>query len=271
VTFLPADSIERWLHCGGSAALEETEAPPTESIAPDLPLLRERYAALEARGAKVQTARGVRVDIGVITGERAASALIQGLLIAEWDDHSRIEVYGHSEAETPLLTLAALIKYSLLHEFTETGVASVDELYAAGQKITEAGALALSLRGEVTALSHLTPGPHCKACRAAYRCPALATEVHEEVFGEIQALDEPNLTPVPPRVRLGPGEELPALIAAALERIPLIESWITSVRAQAELLELLPRSSRALQPRRPRKKRRKKSKRLARISPPPPT
>jgi hypothetical protein len=268
VTFLAAEALSRWLACAGSAALEETETPAPEIIAPELAILAERKTALEAQGAAVQVARGVRVDIAVITGERGASALIQALLIAEWEDHSRLEIYGHDPVETQLLTFAALIKYGLLHNFTETGVADVEALYGFGAQVTEAAAPALSLRGDVTALSHLTPGPHCTGCRAAYRCPALAQEVHEQVFGEIQALDEPNLTPLPPRVRLGPTEQLPALIGSALARIPLIESWCASVRAQAELLELLPRTPRIAKSSPRRKKRKARAKRRSAAAPP---
>jgi hypothetical protein len=267
VTFLSAAAVSRWLVCGGSAALEETEAAPAERILEALPIVAERKAALEAQGAAVQAALGVRVDIGIITGERGATAIIQGLLIAEWEDHSRVEVHGHELVEAQLLTLAALIKYSLLHNFTETSVGSVEELYAVGQRMTEAAALALSLRGDVSALSHLTEGPQCSACSAAYRCPQLSKGVFEDVFGEIQAPDDVHLQPVLPRVRVGPPEDLPALIAAALERIPMIEDWCASVRDHAVLLGLIPRAATVPRVKRQRKKRRKYTKR-AKTSPP---
>ena len=75
MTFLSAAAVSRWLVCGGSAALEETEAAPAERILEALPIVAERKAALEAQGAAVQAALGVRVDIGIITGERGGLAV----------------------------------------------------------------------------------------------------------------------------------------------------------------------------------------------------
>jgi len=237
VTYLTLESLPRWLHCAGGRALEETEdgTDAPANIGDPIEFVTTRKTALEAQGAKVSIARGVRLDIGVITGEEAAQALADTVLIAEWDDHSRIEVYGHPLEPTRLLELAALIKYGLLHNFSEVGTDSLEELYGFGQKITEAAAVALSVRGDVAALSHLTAGDWCKGCLSAYRCPELNKVVHERVFGELQAPDEPCVTPVPVRARLEPGETVKEGLAVAVSKIPMIEGWIVSVRAQAGL------------------------------------
>lgn len=237
MSYLTLESIDRWLHCAGGRALEETEAgeerPP--NIGDPIKFATERKAALEAEGAKVALARAVAMDIGVITGEERAQAFADTVLIAEWEDHSRIEIYGHELWATRLLELAALIKYGLLHNFTEVGTGTVEELYGWGQEITEAAAAALSVRGDVTALSHLTPGDWCRGCRSGYRCPELEKGVHERVFGELQALDEPKLEALPVRRMLAPGETVKEGLQAALKRIPMIEGWISAVRAQAGL------------------------------------
>ena len=238
MTYLAASTVARWLHCQGSAALAETEegddAGPTPDTAELKAAIDARKTALEGAGAKVATPRLVPLDLSVITGERNASAFARAIIIAEWDDHARIEVLGHGDGEeAKLLTFAALMKYALLQNFTETDHWPIEHLYAFGAEVTEAAAVALSVRGDVAALSHLTPGAYCAGCRAAYRCPALKKVSHEAVFGEIQAPDEPKLTPIPVRVRLEPGEELRVGLKRALEVIPLVEAWIASVREQA--------------------------------------
>jgi Protein of unknown function (DUF2800) len=244
MTFLPAQAITRWMACAGSAALEESEGVADTVIDTNLADLPARKTALEATGADVSVAQGVWVPIGLITGEGNATAATQAIVVAEYEEHSRIEVLGHAPEETKLLTLAALVKYALLHHFTDTSVGSVEELYVFGAEVTEAAALALSLRANVAALSHLTPGDHCPACRAAYRCPALEAAVHKQVFGELQGLDEPTLEAVAPRARLKPGEEVKDGVAAALARVPLIEAWIRAVRVQGQMLGLVRKPSR---------------------------
>jgi hypothetical protein len=59
--------------------------------------------------------------------------------------------------------------------------------------------------------------------------------VHERVFGELQAPDEPKLVPVPVRQTLKPGETVKEALALAMAKIPMIEGWVESVRAQAGL------------------------------------
>lgn len=253
MTFLLAPAVSRWLACPGSAALEETESQTHNGMGEPISVPDQIRTSLEALGAKVSVATLVYVDIGQITGERGANACIKALLIGEFGDHSVLHVFGHDETETKLLTLAALLKYGLLHNFTETGSGTVDELYIFGAQVTEAAQLALSLRADVAALSHLTSGSHCTGCLAAYRCPALAKNVHEEVFGELQALDEPNLTPVPVSVRAP--DNIKDYIAGLLPRLPLILSWVASVRSVAEDLSLLPPHQKAARVIKRRKKR----------------
>lgn len=246
MNYLPAATVHRWLNCQGSAALEELE-PAIEPEVPDsaalLKQIEERKTALEAQGAAVEVTRLVPLDIGVITGEAKAVELARAVLIAEWADHSKLEVLGHWQLETTLLTLAGVIKYELLHNFTGT-----DALYAFGQQVTESGAIALSVRGDVAALSHLKVGGWCVNCRAAYRCPKLKDTVHEEVFGPLQAPDEPVLTPIGLAARLADGETLESVRA----RLPVIEAWCDAVRGAKRAP---PATRIARKPRRKRKRR----------------
>lgn len=236
MSYLTLDSLPRWLHCAGGRALEETEdagPEPPPFLFDELP----RKTELQARG-KVNVARGVRVSLEEITGERGAVALLDTVFIVEREEEAYLEVWLpplYGEAALKLATIAALMKYGLLQNFNETAVGTPDELYAFGQEVTEAAAVALSVRGDVAALSHLTSGAWCKACRSAYRCPELNKVVHERVFGELQAPDEPNVVPVPVRQRLAPGETVQEGLALAVSKIPMIEGWISAVRAQAGL------------------------------------
>jgi hypothetical protein len=79
-----------------------------------------------------------------------------------------------NEEAMKLVSLAAVLNYSLLHPFTTANSWPVDELYVFGQYATEVSSIALSVRGDATAMSVLKPGSlQCKSCRAAHRCPAL--------------------------------------------------------------------------------------------------
>lgn len=231
----PAD-FDAWGVCAGKPALEELEtapAPPKREPA----VVSETITALQARGAKVEVARLIPLDVGVITAERGAVVVVDAILIGEFDSHSVLHVeHPGSHSERQILALAALLKYQLLHNFTETNVGSPDELYVFGAKVTEAAAVSLSVRGDVAALSHLTVGPYCKSCRAAYHCPAFEKSVHAEVFGELQSADDPALMPVTLRSRLGDPQDLPALLAATVLKLPMIEAWCASVRAQDALI-----------------------------------
>jgi hypothetical protein len=236
VNYLEPADFDDWGVCAGKPALEELEtapAPPKREPA----VVSETITALQSRGAKVEVARLIPLDVGVITAERGAVVVVDAILIGEFDSHSVLHVeHPGGDSERKILALAALLKYQLLHNFTETNVGTPDELYVFGAGVTQAAAVSLSVRGDVSALSHLQTGPYCKTCRAAYHCPALEAQVHKEVFGELQSSDDPELTPMTLRSRLGDPEGLPALIAATVSKLPMIEDWCASVRAQDALL-----------------------------------
>jgi hypothetical protein len=237
VNYLEPADYEAWSLCAGKPALEDLEAAPAP-VKREAAVIEYAKTALEARGAKVEVARLIPLDVGVITAERGALSLADAILIGEFESHSVLHVeHQGSDAERQILGLAALLKYQLLHNFTETNVGTPDELYVFGAKVTEAAAVSLSVRGDVSALSHLATGPYCATCRAAYHCPALEKQVHAQVFGELQSLDDPGLAPVTLRSRLADPEGLPALIAATVERLPMIEGWCASVRAQDAMLK----------------------------------
>jgi hypothetical protein len=236
VNYLEAADFDAWALCAGKPALEELEVAPSAPKRSPVDIETAK-TALEARGAKVEIARLIPLDVGVITAERGALALADAVLVGEFDSHSVLHVeHPGGDSERKILALAALLKYQLLHNFTETNVGTPDELYVFGAGVTQAAAVSLSVRGDVSALSHLQTGPYCKTCRAAYHCPALEAQVHKEVFGELQSSDDPELTPMTLRSRLGDPEGLPALIAATISKLPMIEDWCASVRAQDALL-----------------------------------
>jgi hypothetical protein len=227
MTFLKWQDYPAWSTCAGRAALEESEGetpdePPTLTLA-----LRTE---LEARKTALEGATAVEIlplqalPLGLITGERGAVAW-GSVILAQYENHTALEVYPPDK----ILGLAALVKYSILHELTQTNVGTLEELYTVGAQVTEAGQVALNLRQSVTALEHLTPSAHCINCRAAYRCPALTAEIHEEVFGPVQALEDPDAVPL----TLTANSPLAHIVA----KLPLIEAWIADVKRAAHVDE----------------------------------
>lgn len=267
--YLAPELVAEWLICPGRPALEELEAGAVAGV--PAPLSEALTTFLEARrtqlatdhpAASIDLERLTHVDIGLITGERFCGSLVPALLIVHFEDHALLEVYADPEASPEylqLLALASLIKHSLLEHVTDTNHGSAEFLYAFGAKVTEAAALSLSLRGDVAALSHLTVSEHCHTCRAAHRCPALAESVHVEVFGELQEPSDPDLQALHPASRLGEGDDLDLAIRHAYERLPLIEFWCDSIRAQYRLIagQNVPRGTTAPTKRRKPKKRKK--------------
>lgn len=189
-----------WSRCPGKPSLEESEEPGEEPEFLKTPVimkaLASRVAAYKARGTVCQTYPHSRVDVSVVTGEKGASVFVDAILIAPVDDlRAVLEVWQHgvsrgtSDGELMILGLAVMVKYEMLHVFSEVRLVrfepgvevcperlvTPDELYIFGQSVTEAAAIALSVRADVTALSNLKPGAvQCGKCRAAYRCPELA-------------------------------------------------------------------------------------------------
>jgi hypothetical protein len=229
--FLEPLDYPRWSACAGSSALIENE-PQTPDVVPDV--------AAE------------RLDLSPITGEKGALFWAQVYIEA-----STLKV----TPEDRIVALAALHKYELLTEFTDTNVGTVEELSQLWETVRTQAALALELRNNVAALSQLTPGPYCRTCPCAYRCPALERDIHEEVFGELQPVDEHEPTIIEARSRVESPEELPAYLERVYAKLPLIEHWVRQIKAHRALLK-------GKNPKLPKIKKRKRRK-LKRGSTPP--
>ncbi len=121
---------------------------------------------------------------------------------------------------------------------------SIEEVRAHGRRMASA---AIGCRDAVAQLSmmregvkgaeevfnkKLTPGDkQCQWCKAKATCPALRAQVSKAVFDDFQVLDDPALLstvgePQVPR----PVEKL----GAAYNLLPLIEKWLSAVRAEVE-------------------------------------
>jgi hypothetical protein len=230
MTYLKWQDYPAWSQCAGRPALEEAEGELPDTVPT---LTKDERAALEARRAALEGATAVEIlplqslAVGAITGERGALAW-GSVILAEYKDHAALEVYPPDR----MLGLAALVKYSILHQITSTNVGTPEELFSFGGAVTEAAQLSLNLRASITALEHLKPGEYCQGCRAAYRCPALAKSMHAVIFSPIEALEDPEALP----------SAVPATIAAEdawgqyiVPKLPLIEAWVAQVKRAAGL------------------------------------
>jgi hypothetical protein len=230
---------------------------------------RNRIAEYKAAGAKaVHALYEVRLDISPITTETKARGTADCVLIAEWDDHSVLEVrdakFGigvvvevDGNGQLQVYALAALLQHQLLHRFTEVNLVihqprvhpaprewrtTVEDLHAFGAQATKHASLALSILegGPITAAKYLVPGEkQCRFCKAKHKCPALAQTVHDAVFGEFQAIDDPAAVPLTVADQAQTPEQKTALLSTFMARIPLIETWVKQIRAtvERELLE----------------------------------
>ena len=223
MTFLRWADYPAWALCAGRPALEDSEGPVPDIVprltATDKNELENRRSAL-AGATALEILPLQAIDVGAITGERGATAW-GSVILAEYQDHSALEVYPADR----ILGLAALVKYSIIHQFTNTNVGTPAELYAFGAEVTEAAQLSLNLRASVTALEHLVPGDYCKSCRAAYRCPALAKTVHETVYGPLESPQDPEAIPI--AVDTANADALQVM----LEKLPMVEAWVAAVKA----------------------------------------
>jgi hypothetical protein len=264
MTYLRWADYAAWSQCAGRPALEESEGEVPDAV-PALSV--PQRSDLEARKAALAGASAVEVlplqslPVGAITGERGALAF-GSLILAEYPDHSSLEVYPAD----PILALAALVKYSILHNFTQTNVGSPEELYEYGARVTEAAQLSLNLRASVTALEHLVPGEYCATCRAAYRCPALTKQIRAQVVGPLQDPNDEEAVPVPFASGLNDPETLKATVRAAWLRLPAVQIWVAQVTAAARRLRIAPKPSAAAPPTR-RKPRKARARRAAPASP----
>jgi uncharacterized protein DUF2800 len=290
--FCSPSDWEGWSNCPGKPALEEFEPETTNIYAEEGTQAHDLAAAL-LRGSDVQLpvdlADGIRIyvaavksrvkayeaagaasvvllveqklDISVITAEKDAKGTADAVIIAQFADHSVLDVWDlkfgmgvrvdvQRNGQLQIYGLAALIQHSLLHNFTEVNLVihqpriieapsewqtTPDDLYIFGKRVTEAAALSLSLRGEAAAVSNLKAGEkQCRFCKVKHRCPELAKAVNAEVFGDFQALNDPEPTALLPDDTLTEPAEFAATLGQMMARIPLIEAWCTAIRAKVE-------------------------------------
>ena len=290
---------KRWLACPGSVALEATEANTTSEFADegtrahkmaaeglfnrwvdidsdtatDLEMVEavRRYCMqVKARVDYYKLAGATTVtllveqklDLSPITGEKDARGTADHVIIAEFADHSVLEVgdlkYGKGVAvgavgneQLQMYALAAMLEHSLLHDFTAVVLAiyqvrlhneagmwetSPDTLYKFGEYAAQRAAIALAcVQNPASAVQHLEPTEDgCRFCRAKAKCPALAKAVHATVMGEFQKIDAPDAQVLSPQ-DLAPTEpDMAALLPLFMERVGLIEDWCAAVRAEVE-------------------------------------
>lgn len=78
------------------------------------------------------------------------------------------------------------------------------------------------------AVKYLSPGDkQCRFCKAKATCPALRAKVSEDVFADLDALDQPEAMPQPTP---DDGQKL----ANNMSKIDLIETWCKAQRAEVE-------------------------------------
>lgn len=212
-------------------------------------------------GAKVTLLVEQKLDISVITGEKGAKGTGDVVIIAEFEDHSvldswdlkfgmGVKVYAKDNGQLQIYALAAYVQHSLLHNFTEINIVvhqprvsekpdewqvSVEDLHVFGARVTEAAALALSLRGEAAAVSNLKAGEkQCRFCKVKHRCPELRRSVNESVFGDFQSLEDPEPIVLEPDDVIASPEDFAEVLGRMMGRVPLIESWCLAIRARVE-------------------------------------
>lgn len=182
--FLRVSEWAGWSVCPGRPWLEDNHpAPVPDPISESeecLNRLKARVQTHQDATASVQIITDTRLDLSVITGERHANATAWRVVVAQYADHSTLEVWqpGASEEELQFLGFAAFLQHALLHHFTSIALVGdsewirvPDELYVFGQRVTEAAHLALSIQGEPET-SQLIVSDACSTCRALRSCPA---------------------------------------------------------------------------------------------------
>ena len=290
-------SSDRWLPCAGSIAMEDGE-PDQESAAAadgtqehtwgetwlrtghapaDMPADSDAFARVESyvrwvqqrcevwdmAGAKVALLVEQRMPLVEVTGERNAFGTADAIILAEFNDHTELDVvdyksgYHEVDSDAPQLKIygiAAMRQHGLMHNITKVHTTVVQprvrsepntvehdasslEAFAAG--VMERAQLALQILedGPTTALSHLTVTEKgCKWCKAQHKCPAKVRQIHETVYGELQDLTEPGIMPMAEDVFDGPKADFEKLLPLFMQRVPEIEAWCKYVRAKVEQL-----------------------------------
>lgn len=219
-----------------------------------------------------------RLPIDAITGERNAFGTADAVIIAQFAASSLIEVddlkFGQGvevdvqdNGQLQIYALAAVLKYRLLHNFTSCVMRihqprirqepleweiPIEQLYDFGNTVAasarialellEAGPVAAIARDAANGYTYLKPGEkQCKFCRARWKCPAIAKEVNDTVFGDFDVITAPGAAlvektpPVLTSTFIGSADEYAAMLPVWMSRVPLIEEWCLSIRGQVEI------------------------------------
>ena len=256
-------------HDAGAHWLIHGEPPPDMTDDPErvaiikgwVDHINGKVEAYQLAGARTQLFVEVRVPLQEITGEKHAGGTADAIIIAEDPDGAELDVddlktgYRAVPAETPQLAiyaLGALEKYGLIYDFTKVRCTifqprayaepqsceyTTAELATFGEKVRNAGELALQILedGKATALQYLNPTEKgCLWCKAKAKCPALSGQVHETVFGEFSDIEDPKAQPVAEDNFTGSQADFDNLLPLFMQRVPMIEAWISYVRAKVE-------------------------------------
>lgn len=217
-------------------------------------------------GAAVETLIEQKLPLEDVTGERNATGTADTVLIARYADHAELEVidlkYGRGvevsddTLQLPIYGLGALAKYSLMDDFTlihttvaqprmrsefNTTTYEIAQLNEIGAKVfTRAQeALGILIDGVATATGHLTVTEKgCRFCKAQYKCPAKGKQIHDTVYGELQAIEDPEIMAIAEDNFTGPPADFAKLLPLFMMRVPEIEAWCKYVRAKVEQLLL---------------------------------
>ena len=182
----------------------------------------------------------VSLDISMITGEpdaRGTSDAVvlnfvdQELVCADLKYGAGDKIRAENNRQLMIYALAVLMQYQLVAEWKTVRIViiqpraggvsewsiSSDDLLAFGTDIGIKAQAALALIGnKAEAMKRLTPGAkQCKWCRAKPVCPT----AKDFVLGAVQVIPDDATS-----------DELASLLA----RLPMIEGWCGSVRAEAE-------------------------------------
>lgn len=231
-----------------------------------------KYVDAVLRAAQTYRGAGAKVTILVeqplplddVTGERGQKGTGDVVLIVEFPDRALVHVfdlkYGQGvevDDDTPQLkvyAVAAVRKYGLMLNFTHalTTVAQprlrsefntveheIKDLEAFGEWVMGSATTALELVGNpAAALDYLVPGDkQCRWCKAARNlsCPAYNEFNHQTVFGEIQAIDAPDVQPIGEDTFDGsPLDFHQRLLPLFMTRVPMVEAWCSYVKAKTE-------------------------------------
>ena len=201
----------------------------------------------QAKGKELLVEQGL--SLSWLTGEKEAIGTADAVILDEGKLHLIDLKYGFNEvsadgnSQLRIYGLAASELYSVVDDFeqfeltiyqprisnTDSEILTVDEM-----REFEAGVRAAVLRVEEARKSNslsgfLKTGSHCKWCKAAAKCPKMASEVVEATLVDF---DDETQTELP----------APVDLAKAGAKLALVEGWLRAVRAkiEAELFSGLP-------------------------------